>query len=175
MAEDELVLVDILDRPIGAAGKLRCHTEALLHRAFSVVLVRDGAAGRQVLLARRAEGKYHSGGLWSNSCCSHPRVGEDLQEAVGRRLAEELGVEGVACREVDTFLYRAPFENGLVEYEFDHVFVGEYDGALTPDASEVSETKWVDADDLVAQLTERPQEFTAWCPAVTALALRALA
>jgi isopentenyl-diphosphate delta-isomerase len=84
-------------------------------------------------------------------------------------------VEGVACREVDTFLYRASFENGLVEYEFDHVFVGEYDSALTPDASEVSEIKWIDVDDLVAQLTERPQDFTAWCPAVTALALRALA
>ena len=174
MTEDKLILVDLLDRPVGEAGKLPCHQKGLLHRAFSVVLTRSGSTGTEVLLARRAEGKYHSGGLWSNSCCSHPRVGEELDEAVPRRLEEELGVRGVAYREVGTFVYRAAFDNGLTEYELAHVFVGVYDGPVSADPSEVSEVGWMGADELVAQLTERPQDFTAWCPAVTALALRAL-
>lgn len=175
MLEDRLILVDLLDRPVGEAGKLYCHQEGLLHRAFSIVLTREGPAGTEVLIARRAEGKYHSGGLWSNSCCSHQRVDEELGEAVVRRLEQELGVTGVACREVGTFVYRAAFDNGLTEYEFDHVFVGAYDGPVAADPSEVSEVCWMGAADLVARLTERPQDFTAWCPAVTALALRTLA
>lgn len=174
MTEDKLILVDLLDRPVGESGKLPCHQKGLLHRAFSIVLTHAGSAGTEVLLARRAEGKYHSGGLWSNSCCSHPRVGEELGESAMRRLEEELGVRGVTCREAGTFVYRAAFENGLTEYELDHVFVGTYDGPVCADPSEVSEVCWMDADELVAQLTERPQDFTAWCPAVTALALRSL-
>lgn len=174
MTEDKLILVDLLDRPVGEAAKLQCHQEGLLHRAFSIVLTREGSAGMEVLLARRAEGKYHSGGLWSNSCCSHPRVGEELGEAVVRRLEEELGVRDVTCREVGTLVYRAVFDNGLTEYELDHVFVAAYDGPVSADPSEVSEVGWMGADELVAQLTERPQDFTAWCPAVTALVLRSL-
>lgn len=155
---DELVLVDLLDRQIGVASKLRCHEEGLLHRAFSVFLV-DGS---RMLLQRRALGKYHSGGLWTNACCSHPRSGEELARAVGRRLSEELGVEGCPCRELGSFVYRARFEGGLCEYECDHVFVGEFRGIAHPDPAEVAELRWVEASEVERWLRREPDSFTAW-------------
>lgn len=173
-AHDELVLVDVADREIGAASKLACHREGLLHRAFSVMLLRMGEGGvDEALLVRRAEGKYHSGGLWTNSCCSHPRAGERLADAVRRRLAEELGVTGVACREVGSFVYRVCFANGLTEYEFDHVFVGRLEGKhVAPDPDEASEVRWVALDVLAREVTVHPERFTAWCPAVVSCVLR---
>ncbi|MBR2789755.1 MAG: isopentenyl-diphosphate Delta-isomerase [Eggerthellaceae bacterium] len=182
--EDELILVDGLDRPVGSAPKLQAHAEGLLHRAFSVVLVReDGAGGVELLLSRRAEGKYHSGGLWANSCCSHPRVGEEVPAAAMRRVREELGC-GIApgtLRELGTYVYRAVFANGLVEYEYDHVLLaridaaaGEEDAALAPDPSEVGETRWISPTALAAELTERPGAFAAWAPGVLAMVLREL-
>ena len=137
-------------------------------RVTCAVMLREG----RVLLARRAPGKYHSGGLWTNACCSHPRAGEQLEEAVSRRLEEELGVSGIACREVGSFVYRAPFSNGLTEYECDHVFVGSYDGPLNPDASEVSELRWMTASELVRDLCEHPEAYTLWFPQVASLWLR---
>lgn len=161
-AGDQLVLVDVLDRQVGTANKDCCHAEGLLHRAFSVFLVRDG----EVLLQRRAFGKYHSGGLWTNACCSHPREGEAVVDAATRRLREELGVFGCTLREVGSFVYRCQFTEHLFEFEYDHVLLGVYDeevhGALAPDPSEVMATRWVSADELAAELTSDPDRFTAW-------------
>jgi isopentenyl-diphosphate delta-isomerase len=164
---DLLILVDENDRQIGAAPKLRAHQEALLHRAFSVFLFdRDG----RMLLTRRAPGKYHSGGLWTNACCSHPRDGETLAEAVPRRLAEELGVSDCPCREVGSFVYRADFANGLTEHELDHVFVGEWSQGVTPDPLETSEIAWWPVEEIQRQLNDHPERFTAWFAPAFALA-----
>ncbi len=169
---DELVLVDGLDRPLGTATKEQAHVDGLLHRAFSVVLMSGEGTDAQVLIARRALEKYHSGGLWANSCCSHPRAGEALLDAAYRRVTEELGVTALGLREVAAFAYRAAFENGLVEYEFDHVLVGTCEGELKLDPAEVSEVRWVRVDDLARELVEKPADFCAWAPTVFSLALR---
>ena len=169
--DEMLVLVDGLDREVGAATKLQAHVEGLLHRAFSVVLVRDGADGPELLLARRALSKYHSGGLWANSCCSHPRVGEEVVEAAYRRVRDELGCEAVGLRDVCAFVYRAEFDNGLVEHELDHVVVGRFSGELAPDPGEVGEVRWIGFDALAAELANEPHAFAAWAPMVLSLAM----
>lgn len=171
---DELILVDGLDRQIGTATKERAHREGLLHRAFSVVLVREGASGQEILLAQRAEGKYHSGGLWGNSCCSHPRVGEDVLGAAERRVPEELGCQASDLREVSAFAYRAVFDGGLSEHEFDHVLLGLAVGEPTPDPSEVSAVRWVPIDELAAELAAHPEHFAAWAPMVLSIAMTEL-
>jgi len=171
--DDELVLVDGLDRQIGTATKWRAHMEGLLHRAFSVVLFRDAGAGPELLLSQRAKGKYHSAGLWANSCCSHPRAGEQVMDAAYRRVHEELGCEAEALRELSAFVYRAEFENGLVEHEYDHVLVGRCVGEPKPDPTEVGAIRWITPDALAVELAERPECFSAWAPMVLSLVLRA--
>jgi isopentenyl-diphosphate delta-isomerase len=168
-AGDELVLVDVLDRPTGTASKEETHRLGLLHRAFSVFLVR----GDEVLLQRRAPGKYHSGGLWTNSCCSHPRVGEDLASAVGRRLFDELGVVGCDCREVGSFVYRHQFADDLFEYEYDHVFLGEWHGGVIPDPDEAMDVRWVPIPEAMRLLQEEPAIFTCWFPSAASCAFAA--
>ena len=130
--QDELILVDLFDRAIGHGEKLDVHRRRLLHRAFSVFLVDEN--GRW-LLQKRADGKYHSGGLWANACCSHPRWGETLPQAVSRRLQEELGITGEA-RELFSFIYYTPFPS-LSEYEYDHVFLLLHSGPVTPNPEEI--------------------------------------
>lgn len=169
--DDMLILVDGLDCEIGTESKWRTHAEGLLHRAFSVVLVRDGATGPEVLLAQRAAGKYHSAGLWANSCCSHPRAGEQLLDAAYRRVSEELGCKAAGLREIAAFAYRAEFEDGLCEYEYDHVLVGSCEGELAPDPTEVGDVRWVGFDALAAELAEEPRKFAAWAPMVLTIAL----
>ena len=171
---DLLILVDGLDRQVGVATKMRAHREGLLHRAFSVVLVCDAPNGCELLLSQRAEGKYHSGGLWANSCCSHPREGEPTIDAAYRRVREELGVEACELREIGSFAYRAAFGNGLVEYEYDHVLVGAYTGELRPDPAEVSATRLISADELARELAERPEDFAAWAYTVLSMVLATL-
>ena len=173
---DNLILVDGCDRPVGTATKEQAHAQGLLHRAFSVVLVREGEAGPELLLARRAEGKYHSAGLWANSCCSHPRVGEDVQDAAYRRVSEELGCKAEDLRELGAFIYRAPFANGLVEYEYDHVVLGRpaTGGEPAPDPAEVSAVRWVPAEELARELVESPEQFCAWAFTVLGMALARL-
>ncbi|MDO4536722.1 MAG: isopentenyl-diphosphate Delta-isomerase [Coriobacteriales bacterium] len=167
--EDLLILVDEQDRQVGTVTKSWAHREGLLHRAFSVFLF----DGDRLLLQRRARGKYHSGGLWTNSCCSHPRDGETLLQAVPRRLAQELGVYDVPCYEVGTFTYRHEFAADLFEHEFDHVFVGEYAGACKPDADEVDELRWERVSQVRAELAEHPERFTAWFAQAFEIATRA--
>ena len=114
-----------------------------------------------MLLQKRSAEKYHSGGLWTNACCSHPRQGEELSEAVERRLKEELGVR-MPVEELYSFVYRAQFENGLTEYEYDHVFLGEYDGEIRLNEEEASEIRWMDMDELAEDLWKKKKKYTAW-------------
>ena len=158
MHEEDLILVDPDDREIGRGEKLDVHRRGLLHRAFSVFLFN----GDSLLIQRRAIGKYHSAGLWANTCCSHPRVGQITSEAAAIRLKAECGIEGVQLREVGSFLYRAVFPNGLTEYEYDHVFVGEYGGSFVPDPEEISELRYIPLHELKRDLTEHPACYAAW-------------
>ena len=171
---DELVLVDALDREIGAATKEVAHMEGLLHRAFSVVIIREVNGETQVLLARRASCKYHCAGLWGNSCCSHPRVGEDLMQEAYRRVPEELGCAVRNLREIGSFMYRAEFANGLAEYEYDHVLVGSLEGEVAPPVDEVDAVWWVTAPKLVELLTSQPDLFAPWARTVLPMVLRVL-
>ena len=157
----EVVLVDEHDRELGPMDKLEAHRNGgRLHRAFSVFLY--DRSGRH-LLQRRATGKYHFGGLWSNACCSHPGVGEDVVASAERRLAEELGIRGVALRRVETFLYKAhDGVSGLTEHELDHVLVGRFDGEPIPNPGEVGEWRWVDDAALRREMAESPERFTPW-------------
>jgi len=153
-----LVRVDQDDQEIGVVDKMSAHREGVLHRAFSVfVFDRSG----RLLLQRRALDKYHSGGLWSNTCCSHPRPGERPLDAAHRRLEEEMGFDcpltgGYA------FTYRIDVGNGLVEHEFDHVFVGQFDGEPRPDRAEVDGWAWTPLDEVCADVVTRPSEYTVW-------------
>jgi isopentenyl-diphosphate delta-isomerase len=158
MMDERVILVDAMDTPVGTADKLEAHRSGRLHRAFSVFVLNDG---NELLLQRRAEGKYHSGGLWSNTCCSHPRPGEDTAAAAGRRLEEEMGFR---CDLVPAFdmVYRADVGNGLVEYEYDHIFLGRWNGSPSPDAREVMDWRWVALDDLAEEVVSNPRRFTYW-------------
>lgn len=163
--DDLLILVDEQDQQTGVASKLEAHQQGLLHRAFSVLLWRAGDAGPELLLQRRALRKYHSGGLWANSCCSHPRDGESLEQAVPRRLAEELGVDMGQVRdlrEVGSFTYCHWFSPHMCEHEFDHVFVAYYDGMLDPDPNEVMGLRWMSPSQVEDLLVEQPQDVAVW-------------
>ncbi len=155
--EELLIVTDTQDRQIGVMEKLEVHRKGLLHRAFSVFLFR----GDEMLIQKRARAKYHSGGLWANTCCSHPRSGEPLREAVRRRLKEEAGIQ-CSVEELCSFIYRAEFANGLCEYEIDHVFVGEYDGAFHPNPEEAETMRYVSIDRLERELLQNPQKFAPW-------------
>lgn len=157
--EDQLIKVDIYDREIGCGGKMEIHRKGELHRAFSVFLV----DGDRMLIQRRNPDKYHSGGLWANSCCSHPRKGEALEEAVNRRLEQELGVTAL-CRELFSFVYFTRYSDQMFEYEFDHVFLGRFseEREIPFDPEEIAEVKWVDCSWLEQDLAENPQRYSSW-------------
>lgn len=158
VVKEEVILVDENDRAAGACEKMEAHRKGLLHRAFSVFIFdRKG----RLLLQRRALGKYHSGGLWTNTCCGHPRPGEDINRAAKRRLKEEMGLD-CELREVFHFTYHAKLENGLTEHEYDHVFFGECDADPMPDPMEAAGWKFVDCDQLKQETRSRPGSFTAW-------------
>ncbi|WP_321785352.1 isopentenyl-diphosphate Delta-isomerase [Burkholderia pyrrocinia] len=156
--EDMLILVDGNDAPVGTDTKTRVHQLGLLHRAFSIFIFdRDG----RWLLQRRALGKYHSAGLWSNSCCGHPRHGETLDAAASRRLREEMGI---ACdlRRITALTYRAPMPNGLIEHEYDHVFVGSAEHEPAVNTDEVDDWQWMRGDQVLDLTAQRPHDFTVW-------------
>ncbi|MYD69806.1 MAG: isopentenyl-diphosphate Delta-isomerase [Acidobacteria bacterium] len=155
---EEVVTVDTDDRETGVVEKMAAHRQGLLHRAFSIFVFDD--AGR-MLLQRRASSKYHSGGLWSNTCCSHPRPGESVLEAAHRRLLEEMGFD---CP-LDTafgFIYRTDLDHGLTEHEYDHVVIGRYNGEPVPNRAEVDGWKWMSAEDVRGAVAEQPETFTVW-------------
>jgi isopentenyl-diphosphate Delta-isomerase len=156
--EDEVILVDENDREIGTAPKLRAHHDGALHRAFSVFLFNSRG---EVLLQRRADDKYHSGGLWSNTCCSHPRPGEETDRAAERRLREEMGMT-VPLLPVFSFTYRAALTDSLWEHEYDHVYIGRTDEEPRPDPGEVAGWRWASVDDVTAEMDSHPERFTVW-------------
>ena len=155
---EQVVLVNARDEDIGVAEKLHAHVEPQLHRAFSIFLF--NRAG-ELLLQRRAASKYHSAGLWSNTCCGHPRPGEHVAAAASRRLAEEMGI---ACtlERGPRFIYRAVIDAQLTEYELDHLFTGRFDGAPVPDPAEVALWRWVATADIERELRAHPTHFTVW-------------
>ena len=153
-----ILTVDEQDRETGYMEKMEVHKKGILHRAFSVMIFNNEG---EVLLQRRAKGKYHSPGLWTNSCCSHQKEGETLAEAVSRRIREELGIT-CGCREVFKFKYFVEFDNGLIEHEIDHVFIGQYSGNVFPKKDEVEEVCWISLDKLNKEMMEHPEDFTYW-------------
>lgn len=165
--QEQVIVVDASDRAVGTAPKLEAHVAGMLHRAVSV-FVADGEG--RVLLQRRADAKYHSAGLWTNSACGHPRPGEAPDEAAGRRLREEMGVR-CALEHCGTFRYRADLPNGLVEHEIDHVFVGRWTGEPEPDPGEVGAWRWITVQELARDLREHPSRYTAWLPAALGTAI----
>jgi isopentenyl-diphosphate Delta-isomerase len=156
--EERVVLVDDHDGELGTESKLAAHVTGKLHRAFSVFVF--DSAGR-MLLQRRAATKYHSGGLWSNTCCGHPRPGEPVVAAATRRLREEMGFDCV-LRPTFSFIYRAEVGNGLSEHEYDHVLVGRFDGTPNPSPEEVGAWRWADMDELSADVVEHADRYSAW-------------
>jgi isopentenyl-diphosphate delta-isomerase len=158
MNRQKVILVNEQDMPVGVMEKHEAHQLGILHRAFSVFLFNSRG---EMLLQQRAAGKYHSGGLWSNACCSHPTPGEETSEAVRRRLKEELGIECETGKVFD-FIYKARLDNELTEYEFDHVFAGLYDGPVHPDREEVHEYCYKKMDALKESLVEHPNKYTVW-------------
>lgn len=154
----KVILVDEADREIGTCDKYRAHRLGLLHRAISVIVFdRKG----QMLLQKRAADKYHSGSLWANACCSHPRPGEDTAAAARRRITEEMGI---ACRLRPMFeiTYRSPVSNDLTEHEYVHVFSGEFDGTPKPDPAEVEDWRWAAVDALKDDVTRDSAAYAVW-------------
>ena len=156
--EEQVILVNEKDEPIGLMGKMEAHEKGLLHRAFSVFIFNSK---QEVLLQQRAACKYHSPNLWTNTCCSHPRAGETNQQAGERRLQEEMGLQ-VPLREVFSFIYRAPFDNGLTEHEYDHVLVGYSDAQPQINPEEVASWKWLSLEAIKEDILQAPERYTAW-------------
>jgi len=155
---EEVILVNERDEETGRIEKMEAHRKALLHRAFSIFIFNTKG---EMLLQQRSMGKYHSPGLWTNTCCSHPRPGENIDEAAGRRLREEMGIE-TPIKKIFDFIYRTEFDNGLTEFEFDHVYTGTYNGLLNPDRQEVKDYCFRSMEDIEEDLGKRPEKFSAW-------------
>ena len=156
--EEQVILVDEKDNPIGLMGKMEAHEKAILHRAFSVfILNKEG----QLMLQQRALHKYHSPGLWTNTCCSHQRMGETNLEAGARRLQEEMGFE-TPLEELFSFIYKAPFDNGLTEHELDHVLLGHHNAVPEINTEEVASWKWMDLDQVAKEIITMPDQYTVW-------------
>lgn len=158
MAAEHLILVDAQDRELGSVEKMQAHLEGALHRAFSVFVFDDD---KRLLLQKRAISKYHSGGLWSNTACGHPRPGETTIGAAHRRLREEMGFD-CELHKAFEFIYRAELDGALVEHEYDHVFFGTHDGDPAPEPSEVEDWRWIGMDELRRRLLEEPQFYSYW-------------
>lgn len=156
--EEQIILVDTNDVQISAMGKLETHKKGLLHRAFSIIVKNYKS---EVMLQKRAVGKYHSGGLWTNTCCGHPRAGEELSQAVHRRLKEEMGFD-CELTEMLAFTYQADLDNGLKENEFLHVFVGEYNDAPVLNPDEADDWKWITTSELKKDVAKNPNSYTHW-------------
>jgi isopentenyl-diphosphate delta-isomerase len=158
MIEEQVVLVNEHDEPIGLMPKMEAHEKAVLHRAFSVFVLNDR---KEIMLQQRAAHKYHSPLLWTNTCCSHQRAGETNLQAGSRRLFEEMGFE-TPLKELFHFIYKAPFDNGLTEHELDHVMIGYYQNAPIINLEEVASWKWMSIEDVRMDILKNPQLYTVW-------------
>jgi isopentenyl-diphosphate delta-isomerase len=154
----QLILVNEKDEEIGFGEKLHVHQNAQLHRAFSIFVVNSRD---QLLLQRRAFHKYHSGGLWANTCCSHPIRGEKQEDTIHRRLTEEMGFD-CELSHLFHFIYRAELDNGLTEYEYDHVYLGSFEGTPIPNPEEVAAWRWMHLDYVRRDINEHPDAYTYW-------------
>ncbi len=155
---EQVILVDVDDCEIGVMEKMEAHKQAVLHRAFSVFLFNPQG---KMLLQQRALTKYHSAGLWTNTCCSHPRPGEKLDDAVTRRLMEEMGITAKVSKAFD-FIYQAELPDHLNEHEFDHVFIGNYDDEVRPNHLEVANFVYQSIEEVAANLQSHPEKYTVW-------------
>lgn len=156
--EQQVILVNEQDEMTGVADKMEAHKMGLLHRAFSVFIFNEDG---EMLLQQRNINKYHSGGLWTNACCSHPLPGERTEDAAVRRLKEEMGFE-TPVEKIFDFVYKAAFDNGLTEYEFDHVFAGKYSKHIVLNKEEVMDYCYKNMQDIKESLISHPQKYTAW-------------
>jgi isopentenyl-diphosphate delta-isomerase len=158
VVEEKVILVDKNDNPIGLMNKLEAHEKALLHRAFSVFILNDK---KELMLQQRAHHKYHSPLLWTNTCCSHQRENETNTQAGTRRLREEMGFV-TELKEMFHFIYKAPFDNGLTEYELDHVMIGYYNDVPVINDDEVESWKWMKIEDIKNDMIANPDIYTVW-------------
>ncbi|WP_224483721.1 isopentenyl-diphosphate Delta-isomerase [Robertkochia aurantiaca] len=158
MKKEKVILVNENDEQIGLMEKIEAHEKALLHRAFSVFVFNDKG---ETMVQQRALHKYHSPGLWTNTCCSHQREGETNVQAGKRRLMEEMGFQ-TDLEDVLSFIYKAPFDNGLTEHEYDHVMVGHYNGDPDINPDEVADWKWMSLEDIKREMQTTPEKYTAW-------------
>lgn len=158
MAQENVILVNEKDEQIGLMEKIEAHEKALLHRAFSVFVFNDR---NELMIQQRALSKYHSPGLWTNTCCSHQREGESNIEAGKRRLQEEMGFS-TDLKDTISFIYKAPFDNGLTEHEFDHILVGNYKGVPNLNPDEVAAWKWMSLEAIEEDMRKNPAIYTEW-------------
>ena len=158
MKEEEVILVNKENEQIGTMPKMEAHEKALLHRAFSVFILNDNG---EIMLQQRAASKYHSPLLWTNTCCSHQRVGESNLDAGKRRLQEEMGFVA-ELKELFSFIYKAPFDNGLTEHEYDHVMIGNFNTEPKINLEEVEAWKWMSPELVKKDIHDNPTEYTVW-------------
>ena len=158
MVEEHVILVNEKDQEIGLMPKLEAHQKAVLHRAFSVFIFNSE---NELMLQQRASNKYHSPNLWTNTCCSHQRSGESNIQAGTRRLYEEMGFT-TSLKEITSFIYKAPFDNGLTEHELDHIMVGYYNEDPVINSDEVEDWKWMKIEDVKQDIILNPNIYTAW-------------
>ncbi len=158
MDRTKVVLVDLQDNPTGEMEKMEAHQKGLLHRAFSVFIFN---AKGEMLLQQRAKGKYHGAQLWTNACCSHPQLGENVKESAMERLQYEMGMH-CDIEEIFSFIYHTPVENNLIEHEYDHVFFGFSSVAPQPNPAEVGAYKWLDTATIADEMEKNPSAYTYW-------------
>ncbi len=156
--EEQVILVNTNDQPIGLMPKMEAHEKGILHRAFSVFILNDKG---ELMLQQRALHKYHSPGLWTNTCCSHQRDGETNIAAGKRRLQEEMGFV-TDIRGVTSFIYKAPFNNGLTEHELDHIMIGKFNGTPNINPEEVADWRWMSVDAIRENIQNQPENYTVW-------------
>ncbi len=154
---EKIILVDEKDNEIGTGEKLKVHQDGKLHRAFSIFVFNSKG---ELLLQKRSKSKYHTASLWANTCCSHLRPNQDLEKEAKRRLIEEMGIN-CDLKEVFSFIYKATVGE-LIEYEFDHIFVGRFDGNPKPNKDEVEDWKWIDVDELKKDIDKNPEKYVPW-------------
>ncbi|KGP75133.1 isopentenyl-diphosphate delta-isomerase [Desulfosporosinus sp. Tol-M] len=156
--DENIIMIDENDNEIGSGNKMHIHKEGILHRAFSIFIFNSQG---QMLIQKRSRNKYHSGGLWTNTCCSHPRIGENIAVSTHRRLKEEMGFD-CELKRTFCFTYFADLDNGFIENELDHVFVGFYDGELKPNVLEVEDWKWVSPEGVKIDIKQNPDCYSHW-------------
>lgn len=158
MTEERVILVDELDNEIGTMEKLEAHRKGVLHRAFSICLFNEKG---EMMIQKRSALKYHSPGLWTNACCSHPRYGEDLIDAANRRLAEEMGIQ-CKLEKAFSFLYKTRLDKGMIEHELDHVLIGKFNKQANINTEEVEDWKYLKPEDILKEMKAYPDQWTEW-------------